>query len=132
MKAQLQRPAAILTAWAVTVFCMPGNLAAQERILPSTELHRELQKTSQARQRNWDIIQRVLSTPAGQDLMKEARLDPGQVKKAVSQLSDAELAKLAQQARSAEDDLAGGLIVGLLALIGLIVVIIVVLSLVND
>jgi len=131
LKAHIQRPAAVLTAWAVALFCMPGNLAAQERILPSSELHRELQRTSQARQSNLDSIQRVLSTPTGQDLMKQAKLDPGQVQKAVSQLNDAELAKLAHQARSAEDDLAGGLIVGLLALIGLIVVIIVVLSLVD-
>lgn len=64
--------------------------------------------------------------------MKQARLDPGKVQKAVSHLDDAELAKLAKQARSAEDDLAGGLIVGLLALIGLIVVILVVVSLVNE
>lgn len=131
MKAQLQRPAAVLTAWAVTVFCMPGNLSAHDRILPSTQLHQELQRTSQARQGNLEVIQRVLSTPTGQDLLKQAKIDPGQVQKAVSQLNDAELAKLAQQARSAEDDLAGGLIVGLLALIGLIVVIIVVVSLVD-
>jgi hypothetical protein len=110
---------------------MPGNVAAQERILPSTQLHQELQRTSQARQSNLDVIQRVLSTAAAQDLLKQAKLDPGHVQKAVSQLNDAELAKLAQQARSAEDDLAGGLIVGLLALIGLIVVIIIVVSLVD-
>jgi hypothetical protein len=73
----------------------------------------------------------VLSTPTGQDLMKQARLDPGKVQKAVSQLDDAELAKLAKQARSAEDDLAGGLIVGLLALIGLVVVILIVINIVD-
>jgi hypothetical protein len=111
---------------------MPGNLAAQERILPSAELHQDLQRKSQARQSNLDAIQRVLSTRAGQDLLKQAKLDPSTVQKAVSHLSDAEIAKLAHQARSAEDDLAGGLIVGLLALIGLIVVIIVVVSLIDD
>ena len=51
--------------------------------------------------------------------------------RAIAQLSDDELARLATKARSAEQDVQGGLIVGLLALIGLIVVIIIVVSLVS-
>jgi len=50
------------------------------------------------------------------------------VKRAISQLSDQELARLADQARASEKDVQGGLIVGLLALIGLIVVIIIVVA----
>jgi hypothetical protein len=49
---------------------------------------------------------------------------------AVATLSDAELARLSDRARSSEKDVEGGLIVGILALIGLIVVIIIVVSLV--
>jgi hypothetical protein len=45
-------------------------------------------------------------------------------------LSDDELARLADRARASEKDVQGGLIVGILALIGLIVVIIIVVAIV--
>lgn len=132
MKARFQQPIALLTAWAVALFCMPGNLAAQERIVPSSEFHQQLQKASDARKANLEVVQRVLSTDQAKSLLEKSKLDSGQVLKAVAHLNDAELARVADQARVAEKDVAGGLIVGILALIGLIVVIIVVARAVSD
>ena len=51
---------------------------------------------------------------------------------AVATLSDDELARLSDRTRASEKDVEGGLIVGILALIGLIVVIIVVVSIVAE
>jgi len=47
-------------------------------------------------------------------------------------LNDEELSRLADRARAVEQDVQGGLIVGLLALIGLIVVILVVVIVVTN
>jgi hypothetical protein len=46
-------------------------------------------------------------------------------------LDDAELSRLAARARAVEQDVEGGIIVGLLALIGLVVVVIVVLTVIR-
>ena len=72
------------------------------------------------------------SLSAAQDALAKAHLSTAQVKTAIASLDDQELSRLAQQARAAEQDVQGGLIVGFLALIGLIVVIIVVLAVVRD
>jgi hypothetical protein len=47
------------------------------------------------------------------------------MRQAVATLNDSELARLSDRARASEKDVQGGLIVGILALIGLIVVIII-------
>src|SRR5712691_9702491 len=77
-------------------------------------------------------LERVLSLPAAQDALKKASLNQDQIRKAVSTLNDEELSRLADRARAVEQDVQGGLIVGLLALIGLIVVILVVVIVVTN
>jgi len=51
-----------------------------------------------------------LSSDAGQKALKSAEVDYQRVDKAVGQLSDEELAKLADRSRQAENDFAAGLI----------------------
>jgi hypothetical protein len=111
---------------------MPASGAAQERIISFADLHRQLEKTSQERQENLNVVAKVLSTEEAQKLLNKAGLTPAKALKAVAQLDDSELSRVASQARTAEKDLAGGLIVGILALIGLIVVIIVVARVVSN
>lgn len=129
MNIQLRRTVAIIAAWAIWWFAVPGNLRAQEQIVPPAQLHTELQKAAQTRQGNLEAINRVLATDAAREQMRTARLDPALVQRALPQLSDAELARLADMARSAEADLAAGLVgwvIGLLALIGALVIILIV------
>ena len=77
-------------------------------------------------------IERVLSYPAAAQELAKYNVRPEQVHQAVATLTDTELARLADRARTSEADVEGGLIVGILALIGLIVVIIVVVALVAE
>ena len=105
--------------------------SAQDHIVPLTELHGELASAATARAASLSDIERALSLPAARDALEKAHVNPDQVRDAVSKLSDEELSRLADRARGAQQDVQGGLIVGLLALIGLVVVIIIVVALVK-
>jgi hypothetical protein len=129
MKRSLQPLFATVTLVAFTVFSMP-QAAAQEHIVPLTELQSRVQSAANERAKNIEDIQRVLSYPAAAAALQKSNVNPGQMRAAVATLSDAELARLSDRARASEKDVQGGLIVGILALIGLIVVIIIVVSLV--
>jgi len=132
MKRQMQRDWALVTV--CTVLCMflnPGVMLAQEHVLPLPDLQRDLRSAAQTRAQNLSDIDRVLSLPAAQQALQKANINQDQVRKAVSTLNDEELSRFADRARAAEQDVQGGFIVGLLALIGLIVVILVVVAVIN-
>ncbi|MDQ2776879.1 MAG: PA2779 family protein [Acidobacteriota bacterium] len=109
----------------------PKTATADEHVMPLSELHQQAQAASQERTKNVADIERVLSYPAAAEALQKAAVNQAQVQKAVATLDDAELARLADRARASEKDVQGGLIVGILALIGLIVVIIIVVALVG-
>jgi hypothetical protein len=117
-------PAAVcLTPW-------PQPAWAQDHIVPLQELHDKARAASEDRAKNIADIERVLSYPAAAQALQKANVNTDQMRTAVATLSDDELARLADRARASEKDVQGGLIVGILALIGLIVVIIIVVSVV--
>lgn len=103
---------------------------AQQHVLPLNQLQDSAQKAAEQRQQNIADIQRVLSYPAAAEALAKSNVNQAQMQRAVATLDDQELARLADQARASEKDVKGGLIVGILALIGLIVVIIIVVTLV--
>jgi CHASE3 domain sensor protein len=109
---------------------MPLPMWADYHVLPLTELRDKARSASEDRARNIEDIERVLSYPAAAQALGKSNVNGDQMRRAVATLSDQELTRLANQARASEKDVQGGLIVGILALIGLIVVIIIVLSLV--
>ena len=109
---------------------MPVPMWADDHVLPLTELRDKARSASEDRAKNIEDIERVLSYPAAAQALAKSNVNGDQVRRAVATLSDQELANLANKARTSEKDVQGGLIVGILALIGLIVVIIIVLSLV--
>jgi hypothetical protein len=109
----------------------PKAAKADDHVMPLSELHQQAQAASQDRAKNVADIERVLSYPAASEALQKADVSEAQMQKAVATLDDAELARLADRARASEKDVQGGLIVGILALIGLIVVIIIVVALVG-
>lgn len=109
---------------------MPVPMWAEDHVLPLTELRDKARSASEDRGKNIEDIERVLSYPAAAQALEKSNVNGDQMRRAVATLSDQELARLANQARASEKDVQGGLIVGILALIGLIVVIIIVVSLV--
>jgi hypothetical protein len=113
---------------AMVALCLPGFVRADDHIVPLNEIHQQARSSSEARAKDVQDIERVLSYPAAAEALQKSHVNQDQMRKAVSTLDDAELARLAAQARRSENDVKGGLIVGILALIGLIVVIIVVVA----
>lgn len=117
----------ILTSFTVSLFSVAGGSAlAQDHLVPLDELHSKLRSTAEARGKNAGDIERVLAYPAAASALAKCNVSQEEVRAAVATLSDAELARFADRARASEKDVQGGFIVGILALIGLIVVIIVV------
>jgi hypothetical protein len=113
---------------ATLALCLPVFVQADDHIVPLDDVHQQARSSSETRAKNIADIERVLSYPAAAEALQKSHVNQEQMRKAVATLDDSELARLSNQARSSEQDVKGGLIVGILALIGLIVVIIVVVS----
>lgn len=125
-----RRPVAVLTAVAVLTLTAP-LAAAEDHIVPLNALQARLRQESRGRAEDLAAIDRILALPAAGEALHKAGFDASQAHAAVSLLDDHELSRLALQARQVDHDVQGGLIVGVLALIGLIVVIIIVVSVVR-
>jgi uncharacterized protein (DUF3084 family) len=103
---------------------------AQDHIAPLSAVRQDLQRTASQRATNLADVERLLARSEARQELAKARLNPEQAQKAISLLNDEELARLAARARTAEQDVKGGLLIGLLAIIGAITVILIVAALV--
>ena len=99
------------------VFCMAftGGAAkaqtlASQHVVAKEELSQDIARVSDVRQANEAAIRHLLSSEAGQQALKSAKIDYVKVDKAIPQLSDEELSSLASRARRAEQDFAAGFI----------------------
>src|ERR1700722_1041653 len=111
----------------------PGRTLGQDKqhVVSLEELNKDAARPAQARQANEAVVRELLSSEAGQEALKSAKVDYQRVDKAIGQLSDEDLAKVAERSRRGERDFAaGGLKATLIIVIVLIVILIVVLSLV--
>ena len=90
----------------------PARAQAQKNrhVVTSEELNRDAARPAETRQANEDAIRQLLTSDEGQKALKSANVDYQRVDKAIGQLSDAELGKLADRSRQAESDFAAGLI----------------------
>ena len=107
-------------------------MAAEPHVVQLAELQQRAQASQTARTQNLKDLDRVLSLPQAQEALGKAKVNPNHVRAAIASLSDQEVDKLAQKARTAEKEVEGGIIVGLLALIGLVVVILIVVAVLNS
>jgi hypothetical protein len=99
----------------------------QQHVVTSDELSKQAARPAEAREANENAIWHLLSSDAGQKALQSANVDYQRVDKAIGQLNDEEVAKLADRSRQAESDFAAGAISAkTLAYIILAVVVIVV------
>jgi hypothetical protein len=110
-----ERVGASVLAMALTigVMGMPTRLRAQDtqgHVVSPDELSRDAAKPVATRQGNEEAVRHLLSSDAGQEAMKSAHIDYQKIDKAIGQLNDEELAKLADRSRQAESDFAAGFI----------------------
>ncbi len=135
MKACSRFVASVLaTALSIAVIGAPTRLQAQEtqgHVVSPAELSRDAAMPAETRQANEAAVRHLLTSQPGQEALKSAHVEYQKIDKAIGQLNDQEMAKLADRSRQAESDFAAGLIspkhlAELILIIVVVVVIIVV------
>jgi hypothetical protein len=131
MRFDLKQSVRVVTACLLaTIFAVPPSLLAQAHVVSPSDLQKELVTTTQLRQHNLETVRQFVSSDMAKKALKSARMDPEQVKNAVSTLSDQELAQLAARADKAQADFVAGnmsdrdLIIIILAIAALILIIV--------
>jgi Flp pilus assembly protein TadB len=81
---------------------------SSERWRSDSALHQDALKAAETRQANEAEIREALSSETAREELKSAHIDYRQVDKAVGQLSDDDLARLAERSRQVNSDFAGG------------------------
>ena len=87
---------------------IPARAQEQQHVVSLSELSKDAARPAQTRQANEEAVRTLLSSDQGQKALKSAKLDYQKVDQAVGQLSDEDLAKLAERSRQAQADFAAG------------------------
>lgn len=83
-------------------------VTSSSHLVSPAQLDQQVQASTAARRSQIQNLTRFLSTPQAEKAMKDASIDPVQVRTAIPSLSDAELADLAARADHAQQDFAAG------------------------
>jgi hypothetical protein len=98
--------AVLLLACLVTT---PKDLMAQERhAVTSQELTQDSARPSETRAANEAAVRQLFSSEQAQRALRSANIDYQKVDKAVSQLADEDLSKLAARSKQAQHNFSGG------------------------
>src|SRR5260370_6417017 len=89
-------------------FAVPKSLVAETHLVTPTELQKATVAASEARQQNIETVRNFLSSATAEKALKSAHMNPEQVQKAVSGLSDEEVAQLAARSAKAQADFVAG------------------------
>jgi len=95
---------ALLFGWAA----IPVGAQDKQHVVSLSDLNKDAARPAQTRQSNEEAVRSLLSSDQAQRALKSANLDYQKVDKAIGQLSDEDLAKLAQRSRQAQSDFAAG------------------------
>lgn len=87
---------------------IPARAQDKQHVVSLSDLNKDAARPAQTRQANEEAVRTLLSSDQGQKALKSAGLDYQKVDKAVGQLSDEDLAKLAERSRQAQADFAAG------------------------
>jgi hypothetical protein len=87
---------------------IPTRAQDSHHVVSLSDLNKDAARPAQTRQSNEEAVRTLLSSEPGQKALKTANLDYQKVDKAVGQLSDEDLAKLAERSRKAQNDFAAG------------------------
>lgn len=107
----LRRGSALVTVLLLFPFApalLAQQAAAAGHLVSPAQMQQQMQSATAARQTNIDTLTRFLSTPTAVHAMKSRGIDPVQVKDAIPNLSNSELASLSARAAHAQQDFAAG------------------------
>jgi len=86
----------------------PARAQDRPHVVSLGELGKDAARPAQTRQANEQAVRTLLSSDQGQKALESAKVDYQRVDKAIGQLSDEDLAKLAERSRHAQADFAAG------------------------
>jgi hypothetical protein len=121
----------LLIAFLSLAVALPSSLFAQDHVVSSADLRKDVQAVAAARQKSLRQLDDLLSSPNGQKALETVHVNYEQVQKAVASLDDAELARLAARAQGAQNDFAAGRITDrdlIWILVGVAVVILIIVA----
>jgi hypothetical protein len=87
---------------------LPARAQDQQHVVSLSDLNKDAARPAQTRQSNEEAVRTLFSSEQAQKALKSANLEYQKVDKAVGQLSDEDLAKLAERSRQAQSDFAAG------------------------
>jgi len=87
---------------------VPAGAQDKQHVVSLSDLNKDAARPAQTRQSNEEAVRSLLSSDQAQKALKSANLDYQKVDKAIGQLSDEDLAKLAERSRQAQSDFAAG------------------------
>ena len=106
-------------------------VATETHVISAADLQKEMVVKSQVKQHNLETLEAFVSSEKAQKALKTAKMDPQQVKTAVSMLTSEELAELAPKAEKAQADFAAGTLSErdlILILIGIAVLVLIIVA----
>lgn len=87
---------------------IPARAQDKQHVVSLSDLNKDAARPAQTRQSNEEAVRALLSSDSGQKALTSAGVDYQKVDKAVGQLSDEDVAKLAERSRKAQNDFAAG------------------------
>jgi len=126
----MQVCAMVLVASLASTGAVPVSAQENDHAVSSVQLRKDLQKASEIRQANEAAVRELFRSEKGRETLKSAGIDYQKVDRAVSQVSDEDLARMAERSREVQKDFAAGrfsdrdLIIIMLVAVGLILVIV--------
>lgn len=109
MHSRLKWSACLLVLAALFVAAgVPARAQDKQHVVSIGDLSKDAARPVQTRQANEEAVRTLLSSEQGQKALKSANLDYQKVDKAIGQLSDEDLSKLAERSRQAQTDFAAG------------------------
>jgi hypothetical protein len=112
------------------ILTSPGAALAQDHVVSPVEIQKDAAGASAARQQHVQQLDGFLSSKEAQQALKSAHMDPQEVKNAVGQLDDEDLARLSVRAEKTQREFAAGnisdrdLLIILVAVAALILIIV--------
>jgi hypothetical protein len=120
----------LLVASLASTGTVPVSAQENDHVVSSVQLRKDLQRTSEIRQANEAAVRELFRSEKGRETLKSAGIDYQKVDRAISQVSDEDLARMADRSREVQKDFAAGrfsdrdLIIIMLVAVGLILVIV--------
>lgn len=92
----------------ICLMAVPCDIRAAEHVVNDEELRNAIQDAAEIREDNLQQLQDFLAMPEIKNILEKNSIDSNKVNQATAQLSDEELAKLANQSQQIQKDFAGG------------------------